>query len=425
MPHRLHSLIQAPHLPFAGACAVAWLSTFAGCAPPEPLQVEVPSVDPCPTGGCTEVEEPVWEDVEEPEVVLTPFTLDELTPGDLQVSEVHRVPASCEPTEAQYIELFNPLDRPIDLTGLQLSDRDRLIEVPDAPMLSPGAHVVLGAGTNTACFGNSLPTDATYAEPLNLDEDAILTLVTPDGNILDDVRIAELPNVPGAAAVRSAETLAGDRRVLPRWCHATTAILPGNHELPDLGSPGAGNGICPGAFEGEVVSVHLLGPGDLVITEAMVEPMACPDHRAEYIEVYNTTGAAVDLAGLSLRVDGRNDLVTESRIIAPGAWAIAEFSTTGGIVASCYVGVLDDFTFVAGKMLDEGTRIELLNVQGLIDAVDLRNLATVPGASLQLDFDHLDATSNDDPSKWCHSGEEFVGSRGDLGSPHAENVRCP
>lgn len=395
---------------------------LAGCSAESTQPFVVAPVDPCALG-CAEDPEPPPD--EAPVAPLPPVGLDALVTGDLQISELHYDPASCDPDNGQYVELFNTLDRGIDLTGLQLVIGEQVLYVRDLPVLAVGDTILLAPPTQEGCFGDALAVDVTYDEPLRFDEGDSLLIASPDGNVLDDVRLADLPAVPGAAAVRSDDTLTADRRVLPRWCHAQTAIVPGNHALPDLGSPGALNGTCAGEWQGPTIGAHLLSAGDLVITEVMSDPAACPDYRAEYIEVLNTTSAAIDLRGMSLRIDGRNELITESRVIAPGAWAVAEFSTTLGVVASCYVGVLDSFTFSAGRLDDEGSLIELINQNGVIDAVDLRGVEAAPGASVQLDAGSLDAVSNDEQARWCVAPAEFVGSRGDRGSPGAGNVGCP
>jgi hypothetical protein len=80
-----------------------------------------------------------------------------------------------------------------------------------------------------------------------------------------------------------------------------------------------------------------LQPGDLVLSELLVNPGAVSDTTGEWLELYNTTATSIDLNGLVLRDSGSNQhtiATPEGLLIDPGQYLLlgrsADVSSNGG-----------------------------------------------------------------------------------------------
>ena len=58
-------------------------------------------------------------------------------------------------------------------------------------------------------------------------------------------------------------------------------------------------------------------PGDIVVTEFMNDSAAVSDTVGEWLEIYNSTGADIDLNGWTLKDDGSNSHTFSNSIIVP------------------------------------------------------------------------------------------------------------
>ena len=186
----------------------------------------------------------------------------------------------------------------------------------------------------------------------------------------------------------------------------------------DMPTPGAANGgttLCSG-----------LSAGNLVITEIMQNPSAgvANDSIGEYVEIYNTTGSAINLTGLTLR-----DKDGESHIIASGMIASGEYyilARTASLFDS--IGVMPDYVYGSGFQL-ANTADEVILQCGttIVDSVGYDSGASWTlgnGASLNLNPSNLNATDNDNPMNWCLSTSTIGAMNADLGTPGAANDAC-
>ncbi len=58
-------------------------------------------------------------------------------------------------------------------------------------------------------------------------------------------------------------------------------------------------------------------PGDLVFTELMINPQVVEDHIGEWVEMYNTSGSPIDVAGYTFRDDDNDTWILEGPFIVP------------------------------------------------------------------------------------------------------------
>ena len=161
--------------------------------------------------------------------------------------------------------------------------------------------------------------------------------------------------------------------------------------------------------------------GAVIITEIMKNPAAVGDGSGEWFEVYNTTGAAIDMNGWTIKDDGANSHVIGASLVVPaGGYAVlgnnADSGTNGGVTVNYeYSG------FSLGNGADE---VVLVCSGSEIDRVNYNDadFPDDPGASLTLNPTKFNATDNDDGANWCSATTAY--GDGDLGTPGAANDNC-
>ncbi|WP_405369881.1 T9SS type A sorting domain-containing protein [Nonlabens sp. Asnod2-A12] len=170
-------------------------------------------------------------------------------------------------------------------------------------------------------------------------------------------------------------------------------------------------------------NVTCANPGDLIITEIMQNPASVNDNLGEYFEVYNTTGAAIDMLGyeiVDLTNANENFTVILSVIVPANGYAVfvasADPLANGGITPDY---VYDGTSMFLGNSSDE------LSIQcggTVIDEVSWDNGATFPdgiGMSMELSLNSYNSTDNDLGTNWGLAVTAY--GDGDLGTPGAVN----
>jgi hypothetical protein len=176
-----------------------------------------------------------------------------------------------------------------------------------------------------------------------------------------------------------------------------------------------------GPIDGNLKCESGLLTGDLVITEVMANPDG-DDQGNEYFEVYNATGAAIDLTGLRLEkaaIDGasaKEHLMTGT-VIEAGAYV-----ALGGVVPEFrapYIGY--GYSDDLGTMTNAGGQLSLHCENTEIDRVFYGEATS--GRSQGLDGNLVpDHIINDDNSMYCDATTEFA--TGAFGSPGVSNEPC-
>ena len=70
------------------------------------------------------------------------------------------------------------------------------------------------------------------------------------------------------------------------------------------------------------VGVAELGPGDLIVTEYLADPIGVSDANGEYFEIFNTRMDTVDLTGLVIRDDGSNSFEVAGLSAPPRSFVV-------------------------------------------------------------------------------------------------------
>ncbi|MEO7736232.1 MAG: lamin tail domain-containing protein, partial [Kofleriaceae bacterium] len=167
-----------------------------------------------------------------------------------------------------------------------------------------------------------------------------------------------------------------------------------------------------------------LSPGALVITEVFADVKATSagggsDAGKEWFEIYNASGAAIDLAGIAIthsRPDGSKPSthVLGAAVIAPG-----QFFTLGNATPALLPAYLDyGYGTDLGELFNtEGGRLALACGDREIDRASYAQI--VPGHARELTAAALpEYQLNDDPASWCEAtAREFA--PGNFGTPGA------
>ena len=178
--------------------------------------------------------------------------------------------------------------------------------------------------------------------------------------------------------------------------------------VPALGCPTGGPN--PGDDDDAVAIFDEVPVGALVITEIQADPQP---NRPEWLELYNTTSDAIDLAGCQVATRGSSEnefVITGNASIEPGAYALlgaAEFIGEDGDAQYAAAVVWSEISI---NQNDETELVELACPDGsggrsLTDVVafdPLEGWLPRKGHSWQL-AGEISAGANDDPEAWCEA----------------------
>lgn len=277
-------------------------------------------------------------------------------PASLVITEVMYNPV--DESTGEYVEIYNPTDTEIDLTGLVVADsasKDKLVAwAGGSTLLGPYQHALILDGGYA--YQYYLPTDivlmsagSTIGNGLSATDRVYL--YDTDGSTLIDSYTTPVTTSDGAS-VEKIDYAGGD--VAANWGRASRACTRG-------ASPGRLNGQAGGLCE------------VLLVTEVMAN--ADDEDRDEMIELYNASDVSVDLAGLRLsdgtELDTLQSFGGGSTVLPSGGYALvvdAEYDGTYALDSSVIVVTTGDTTLGTG--LSTADPVYLYEADGLstIDA---------------------------------------------------------
>jgi hypothetical protein len=152
--------------------------------------------------------------------------------------------------------------------------------------------------------------------------------------------------------------------------------------------------------------------GDLVISEFLADPAACPDAEAEFVELHWKGAEPLDLFGLTAKIGVISSTVTESFVVQPGDRVVVARDAAG--FQACYGLAADVQLDIALKATGDVTRI-LDNTGAILDTVDWSAWTITPGVSWR---------RSDGDATWCLASGA-IGSTVDQGTPGSANGTCP
>ncbi len=171
-------------------------------------------------------------------------------------------------------------------------------------------------------------------------------------------------------------------------------------------------------------------PGDLVLSEFMVDPDVVYDTAGEWFELYNTSGSRIEIQGYTLRDDDYDTWdIDVSMIIPPHSYFLvcAEMDPTyNGGVHGC------DAEFYRPQMPppgmafgNSGDEIVLVRPDGAeIDRLEYDAAWVKTGKATGVDPAFLDSDNNDVLANWC-AQTSVITDGGEPGTPGQENDPCP
>lgn len=173
--------------------------------------------------------------------------------------------------------------------------------------------------------------------------------------------------------------------------------------------------IC---LSGTCADYDVPSPGELVITEFFANPNGDESLR-EYVEVYNTTGAGLNLNGCSIEGDSTSYIWTTDAIVPAGYGVLAR-----GGAPTADDAPAGDVTYNSFTLPNSGGTIRLVcNAQTIDELVYTE--AQNAGVSTQLDASLLNALANDDAANLCATPTATFGPLAVLGTPGGANEACP
>lgn len=181
-------------------------------------------------------------------------------------------------------------------------------------------------------------------------------------------------------------------------------------------------------------------PGDLIFTEIMVNPSVVADEDGEWVEVYNTSGAEIDLAGYSFHDDVDDYWIFDASVYVPAkGYAVLcanpDAATNGGIPCDGWF-----YRYPMGEkppaaeghgpgvaIANNDDSIFLTSPENVdIDVFDYNDTTSDPieaAMSFGLDPDRLDGVENDDVDNWCVQRTILSGAT-EPGTPGQKNDQC-
>ncbi len=184
------------------------------------------------------------------------------------------------------------------------------------------------------------------------------------------------------------------------------------------GSANYSSGVTDNATTTAAGSVS---PGDIIITEIMMDPNAVGDNDGEYFEIFNTTVSAIDIDGWTISDDD-----SESHTINNGGPLMVPaggFLVLGeSIVTTTNGGVPVAYAYSAISLANSGDEI-ILQTSGSveIDRVEYDGGTLWPDPTgTSMIFTGLSTDDNNDGSLWVESYTREAGyttAAGDYGSP--------
>jgi hypothetical protein len=172
-----------------------------------------------------------------------------------------------------------------------------------------------------------------------------------------------------------------------------------------------------------------LGPGELVVTEVRGPQRDDGDAFGQWIELYNGSGAALDLAGLRVsirKLDGSGQggfIVRAAAEVAAGGFAVLGGFPAGAEPAYVDFGYLDELS----SPLYATAAIDVSSCGQLIDRVIYHGLPDFGTYALDGALAPPDADANDDDAGFCVDDrlDDADPSAGPPGTPGATNPPCP
>ncbi|MBX3036446.1 MAG: lamin tail domain-containing protein [Anaerolineales bacterium] len=269
------------------------ITIFEICPTPTPTNTFTPTDTLTPSLTPTITNTPIFS--------LTPSLTP--APGQVIISEVAWAGTRASPDD-EWIELYNTRPWPIDLTGWRLVNLSGSVDIVLSSIIPANGFLLLERGSNQTVSNILVPANQIYTGAL-ADTNDLLRLRKPDGTIIDTANsnVGSWPAGGGANAASMERYLSGSTPSTDNdfgWLTgvAGTGLDAASNAI--YGTPGVGNlafTVTP-TFTPIVTSTSTpAGTRSVIINEIAWTGTASGLADDEWIELYNTTNAAINITG--------------------------------------------------------------------------------------------------------------------------------
>jgi hypothetical protein len=360
-------------------------------------------------------------------------------PGDLVITEIMKDPAAVGDNLGEWFEILNTTNAAIDIEGWTLRD-----DGTDTMVLANGgsgivvpanSYFVIGNNANTGTNGG-VAVDFQWNGTMFLgNSDDEIVLVEPSGPTeIARVNYDNGITFPDSAGISMELDVAFlnevDNDSGANWANST-CFLP--NPSTDKGTPGIANDQCNVTPPGP-------GTGELIFTEIMKNPAVVGDNYGEWFEVYNTTGASIDMNGWTVKSGPNQFNVAGSFVIPAGGYGVflrnGNPAENGGLDPM----VINAYDYASAIFLgNTGQTLEIFNGVNKISSIvyDSVVFPDTNGRSMTLDPTVTQNLTNSlDGNNWCFSTSSYTGDGLDdaalpvtnvtqFGTPAGANDTCP
>ncbi|RME94084.1 MAG: DUF1349 domain-containing protein, partial [Verrucomicrobia bacterium] len=277
--------------------------------------------------------------------------------------------AHTDEPQVDFIELFNAGDAAVDLSGCFLTDdpATNRFRIPDGTTLAAGGHLVYDQ------------TQLGFA--LNAAGEAIFLIAADESRVIDAVKFGAQPN--GRSTGRQPDGA-------PRW------------RLLETPTPGAAN------------SAPWRSP--VVINEIMYHPLSQRDED-EYVELYNRSGAPVDVGEWKF-TDGIRFTIPAGTVIPAGGYLVVAKDAAN--LRSIHPQLDEQNTVgdYSGRLANSGERLSLAMPEDIVGTNEFGVLVT---NRVHIVVNQVDYRDGGRWGRWSDGG----GSSLELIDPDADNTLAP
>lgn len=169
-------------------------------------------------------------------------------------------------------------------------------------------------------------------------------------------------------------------------------------------------------------ALDVVQPTTLVFSEILQNPSAVVDTAGEWFELYNATGAGIDIDGWTIMDDDFDSHVIDNEgplVVLPGGFLVLGNNTNQAINGGAPVDYSYGSSMLLANSADEIVLAKPLGQEVARVTYDGGTVWPDPtGASMYLKSPELD---QNDGENWATSAQAWPGSAGDKGSPGAAN----
>lgn len=348
--------------------------------------------------------------------------------GDIVITEVMQNPSFAFDSNGEYFELLNTTASDIDIAGWTVfdNDNDSFVIASCSPVIVPaGGYVTLGNNGDTAVNGG-ISHAYSYGDGMFLSNGADeIVLADGAGTEIDRIEYdggTVWPDPTGSSMSLDVAFLnSTDNDNGANWSVFDCAIG-GDPFNSDDGTPGAVNDVC-------TTTGPPTATGDILFVELMNNPGGVSDNDGEWFEIYNNSGATIDLLNYQFFAGSQTFTVDTSVSVPAGGYVAmlrkSDPLVNGGIDAVA-LGITA-FDYPDGFNLgNSGETLRVFDDLGvLVGEFEYDSPFDDSGDAKQLPPSLFTLADQEVLTNWCIQSATYTdGTFTQTGTPGQANVEC-